>query len=122
MPQATMPIVTDPRMASAVAGRRSRFELRDQLRHWPVLAHEILRTAGEISQLRGGDIDAQPLVERGEHLAEMDRPSVGQLSPAGRGADHLAAFQAAAGNYGAAHAGPVIASRIGVDFGGAAEL
>src|SRR4051812_41615287 len=48
--------------------------LPDQFRHRPMVADQVLRPAGEVGELRGGDVNPQALVERGEHVAEVDRP------------------------------------------------
>jgi len=40
--------------------------LPNQFRQRPVVADEVLRAAGEAGELRGGDINPLPLVERGE--------------------------------------------------------
>ena len=39
-----------------------------------MIADEVVRAAGEVGELRGGDVDPQPLIERGEDVAEVDRP------------------------------------------------
>ena len=69
-----------PLEVSIVAGST----LSDQLRQGPVIADEILGAAGEVGELRGGDVDPQTLVERGENVAEMNRPGVRLLAPARR--------------------------------------
>ncbi len=45
-----------------------------QFRQRSVVADEVLRAAGEVGELRGGDVDPQALVERGEEVAELNRP------------------------------------------------
>src|SRR5437667_6906071 len=49
--------------------------LPGQFRHRPMIADKILGPSREVVELRGGDIDAQTLVERGEDVAEMNRPA-----------------------------------------------
>ena len=67
---------------------KHRAALPDQFRPRPVVADEVLGPAGEVGELRGGYVDPQPLVERGEQVAEMDRPGFRLLAlvPARRGA------------------------------------
>jgi hypothetical protein len=60
----------------------ARSALPDQLRQRPVIADEVMRPAREVGELRGGDIDAQTLIERGEDVAEMNRPGARLLAPA----------------------------------------
>ena len=67
--------------------------LPNQFRQWPVVADEVLGTAGEVGKLRAGDVNAQPLVERGEDIAEMNGPGFRLLAPAGGRAEVLAAPQ-----------------------------
>src|SRR5207248_7036698 len=68
----------------------------DLFRQRPVLADEVLRAAREVGELGGGDVDPQPLIERGEDVAEMDRPGAWLLAPPRRRAEHLPAAHAAA--------------------------
>src|SRR5688572_22215566 len=49
-----------------------------------VFADEVLRAAGEVRELRRGDVEAEALVERGEDFAEMDWARQRFLGPAGR--------------------------------------
>ena len=85
-------------LASVATCKSSSQSLADQLRQRPVIADEVLRAAREVGELRGGDIDSQPLIERGEDVAEMDRPGARLLAPARRRAEDLPAPQAAAGH------------------------
>ena len=62
-----------------------------------MFADEVLRAAGEVGELRGGDINSQPLIERGEDVAEMDGAGERFLGPARGGAENLASTQAASG-------------------------
>ena len=45
--------------------------LAGQFRQRPVIADQVVRPAHEIGELRGGDINAETLIERGEYLAEI---------------------------------------------------
>src|SRR5262245_27310234 len=79
------------------------FTLPDEFRHGAVIADEVLRPARKVGELRGGDIDPQALIERGEDVAEMNRPGARLLAPARRRAEHLPAAHAAARQQRAAH-------------------
>ncbi len=68
----------DSRCASA------NVHLADEFRDRPMVADEVLRAAAEVGELRGRDVDAQTLIERGEDFAEMDRPGARLLAPARR--------------------------------------
>src|SRR3989442_499756 len=48
-----------------------------------MLPDQILRSAREVVELRGGDVDPQTLIERGEDVAEMNRPGARLLATAG---------------------------------------
>ena len=45
--------------------RAGEVHLHDQLRNGPVIAHEVLRAAREVRELRRGDVDPEALVEGG---------------------------------------------------------
>ena len=47
--------------------------LPHQFRQRAVVADEVLRPTGDVGELRGDDVDSQPLVERGEDIADMSR-------------------------------------------------
>src|SRR5437899_2528988 len=96
--------------------------LPDQFRQRPVIADEVLRAAGEVGELRGGDIDPQTLIERGEDVAEMNRPGARLLAPARRRAENLPAAQATARQQRTGNLRPMIAAATGVDPRRAAEL
>ena len=81
-----------------------------------MVADEKLRPAGEVGELRAGNIDAQLLIERREDVAEMNRPGAWLLAPAVGGAEDLAVTHAAAGYEGTANPWPVIAAAVGVDL------
>src|SRR5262249_50193065 len=86
--------------------------LANQFRQRPVIADDVMRAAGEVGELRGGDIDAQTLIERGEDVAEMDRPGARLLAPARCRAEYLSAAHAAAGHERAANPRPMVAATI----------
>ena len=65
-----------------------------------VVADEVLGAAGEVGELRGGDVDSQPLVERGEDVAEMNWSGFRLLAPARGRAEDSAVPHAAAGQEG----------------------
>ncbi len=81
-----------------------------QFRQRPVVADEVLATAGEVGELRGGDVDAQAIVERGEDVAEMDWPGFRLLAPAGGRAEDLSAHETATGHEGTAGVRPMVAA------------
>src|SRR6184192_4194050 len=87
-----------------------------------MIADEVLRPPGEVGELRGGDINSQLLVERGEDLPEMNRPAFRLLAPARRRTQHLAAPQTAPGYQSTANVGPVVAAGVSVDLRRAAEF
>ena len=55
-------------------------------------------------------VDAQRVIQRGEHFLEVDGPLLGFAADAVRGADHLAGPHSAAGQQGAADVRPVVPS------------
>src|SRR5207247_11011535 len=87
-----------------------------------VAVHQILRPAGEVADGRAMQIDAKGVIERGEDFLEGDGAVFGVFGVASGGADSLAGAQAAAGEQGAGDGGPVVATGVGVDARGAAEL
>ena len=82
--------------------------LPNQFRQRPVVADEVLWTAVEVGELRGRDINAQALIERGEDFTEMDRPGSWFLAPARTGADDLAAPHPTAGHQRTGHPWPMV--------------
>ena len=79
-------------------------------------------TACEVSELRGGDIDPKTLIERGEDVAEMNRPGARLLAPMRRRAENLPAAQATARHQRAGDLRPMVAAAIRVDPRRTAEL
>src|SRR5436190_18615185 len=97
-------------------------KLSKKFRQRPVLADQILRPPGQVGELRSCHVNSQPLIERRENFAEMDRPGLYLLAPARRRAQNLAASQAAAGHQGAGDTGPVVAPGVRIDLRRAPEL
>ena len=99
--------------------RRTLDQLSNRLR---IVFDEILRPAVQVGERRGVGVDAQVVVERGEHLAERHRPVDRFAAQAVGRADHLPGPHAAAGQQRAVHLRPVVAARLAVDLRRAAEL
>src|SRR4051812_20866096 len=98
------------------------FSILDQLFHWFEAINQILRTAGEIGQGCGCDVDAEVMIKGGEDFAELDGAINRFASEAIGGADDLTSFHSAASEQGAGDARPMVASAIFVDRRSAAEF
>src|SRR6516165_8136645 len=96
--------------------------LSNQFRQRPVIADQVVRTAGKVGKLRAGHIDPQALIEGGEDVTEMNRPGMRLLTPACRRAENLPAAHTASRHQGAGNLRPVVAAAILVDPRCAAKL
>src|SRR4051794_15607998 len=82
----------------------------------------MLRAAGGVHHSRRFGVQTDAVIERGEDIAESYGAILGGLAEAVRAADHLARFEAAAGEQSATDLRPVIATGLFVDSRCAAEL
>src|SRR5438477_8907662 len=84
--------------------------------------HEVLRTTAEVVDGDFAHVNAEVVIKRREHVAELNRTlSRFAAEPVG-GANHLTGLHPAAGQQSARHARPMVASRVVVDGWGAAKL
>ena len=83
---------------------------------------EVVRAALGILDGRGGRVDAEAVVQRGEHFLEFHRAIDGLITVLVGGADDLAVVHAAAGEEGKVRARPVVAAVVLVNLRGATEL
>src|SRR6266536_3462679 len=83
---------------------------------------EILRPAAQIGDGDLAHVDAEVVIERGEDVAELDRPLRCLAAQAIRGPDYLAGFHAAASEHAARDARPMVTAGVFVDGRGAPEL
>src|SRR6185369_2913868 len=63
--------------------------LAQQFRHRAVIADEVLWAAREVGELRCCRVDSQPLIQRGEDVAEMNGSRLRLFAPPRRRAKHL---------------------------------
>src|SRR5438552_6276055 len=95
----------------------------NQLRHrLTSIRDQVLRTACEVREGHLADVDAQVVIKRGEHFAELHWTLCSFAAQAIRGADDLSGFHAAARQHRTRNPGPVIAPGILVDGWSATEL
>jgi len=62
-----------------------------------VIADQVLRPAGEVSELGARNIDSKALIKGGKDVAEMNGPATRLLAPAIRRTEDLAMSHAATG-------------------------
>src|SRR2546426_5292587 len=83
---------------------------------------EILRATAEVGERDFAHVDAEVVIERGEDVAELDRPVRCLAAEAISRANHLPGLHAAAGQQSAGNTRPMIATGVLVDRRRAAKL
>jgi hypothetical protein len=87
-----------------------------------VIANQVLRPTSEVRELRLGHVNAQSPIECGEHISEMDGPSMWFLAPTRCRTENLTAPQSAPGQECAANIWPMVSAGVSVDLRCAAKL